>query len=100
MDEGKAVDVVLLDFCKAFKTVPHSILPHKSSSCGMSRFMICYLKGRVQRDVETGATSVWRQIISGFPLGSILGPVLFNVFTNSLDAEVECTTGRFVDDTK
>lgn len=70
----------------------------------MSRLMMCWvkneLKGRAQRVVESGATSVWRLIISGIPQGSVLGPALFNIFTNSLDAEVECSTGSFVDDTK
>lgn len=104
VDEGKAVGVVLLDFSKVFKTVPHSILPHKLSSCGMSRFMVCWVKnwpkGRAQRVIETGATFVWKLIISGVPQGSVLGPVLFNIFTSSLDAEAECSTGSFADDTK
>lgn len=104
MDAEKAVDVVLVDFSNAFKTVPHSTLPHNLSSCGVSRFAMRWvknwLKARAQRVVESGATSVWRLIISDIPQGSILGPALFNTFTNSLDAEVEGTTGSFADDTK
>ena len=63
VDEGKVVDVVFLDFSKAFDTVPHSILPDKLSNCGMSRYTVRWvknwLKGRAQRVVVNGATSGW-----------------------------------------
>lgn len=72
-DEAKAVDVVLLDFSKTFKTFPHSLFPHKLSSCGIRRFMMCWvktwLKGRAQTVVESGVPTVWRLIISGVPQG-------------------------------
>ena len=61
MDEGKAVDIVFLDFSEAFDTVPHSILLDKLSNCEMSRFTVCWVKnwlnGRTQRVVVNGATS-------------------------------------------
>ncbi|KAM7094975.1 germ cell nuclear acidic protein isoform 2-T2 [Ciconia maguari] len=61
LDEGKAVDVVFLDFSKAFDTVPYSILLDKLSSCGTSRFMVRWvknwLKGRAQRVAVNGAAS-------------------------------------------
>ncbi|KAK4815407.1 hypothetical protein QYF61_001395 [Mycteria americana] len=63
VDEGKEVDVVFLDFSKAFDTVLYSILLDKLSSCGMSRFTVCWVKkwldSRAQRVVVNGATSGW-----------------------------------------
>jgi hypothetical protein len=104
LDKGGAVDVIYLDFKKAFDSVPHYRLLHKLENTGIPdptlTWLRAFLSGRVQRVVVQGTASEDRPVISGVPQGSVLGPVLFTMYINDLPDCVRSFLYLFADDAK
>ena len=104
LDKGGVAGALLMDLSKAFDCLNHELLIAKLSAYGFStsalRLIHSYLNERKQRVKMNGSFSTWRETTIGVPQGSVLGPLLFNIYLNDLfmfvnDAEI-C---NYADDT-
>ena len=96
------VDVVFLDFAKAFDSVPHERLLLKAAYYGIRNkaniWLRSFLTGRSQRVVINGSASSWSSVVSGVPQGTVLGPILFLMFINDLPKNITSGIKLFADD--
>ena len=98
-DKGQQVDIAILDFSKAFDTVPHDKLPHKLEQYGIKgnihSWLTNFLSTRTMRTIVEGESSKETSVDSGVPQGNVLGPIMFLCHINDLS---ESSVRLFADD--
>ena len=98
------MDVIYLDFQKAFNKVPHQRLFLKLKAHGIGNdiinWIVEWLTHRRQRVIVGGDISNWNSVLSGVPQGSVLGPILFLIYINDLEDDISSKILKSADDTK
>ena len=101
---GRTVDIVYLDFVKAFDTVPHKRLLVNLEAYGIDEQLCAWVKDflsdRKQRVVMGEFESDWMDVTSGVPQGSVLGPLLFLLYINDLSDLWTNVSKFYADDSK
>jgi len=104
LNRGSVVDIIFLDFAKAFDRVPHERLLLKLKLSGIGGTLLTwlndFLRGREQRVVLGGSCSDYVPVGSGVPQGSVLGPTLFAAYINDLPRVIINTSKLYADDCK
>ena len=103
LESGKCSAGIFIDFKKAFDTVDHNILLSKLEHYGIRgqtlEWLKSYITNRQQFAYVNGKNSKMEQITCGVPQGSVLGPLLFLIYTNDIGNCTESKIRLFADDT-
>ena len=104
LNMGFLIDLILLDFSKAFDLVSHLGLLLKLEAMGLDykilNWIKSFLKNRKQRVVLGDSMSSWKDVLSGVPQGSVLGPLLFIIYINDMPDVFKNFCKIFADDSK
>ena len=105
LEGGMNVDVVYLDFAKAFDKVDHNLVLKKAQALGINGRLLSWLKqfllNRTQSVVVNGKISSPQDVISGVPQGSVLGPLIFLILISDIDSDIlHSLIASFADDTR
>jgi len=104
LDNNECVGAVLIDLSKAFDSLPHGLLIAKLHAYGLSTdaclLVLNYLSNRCQRVKMQNVVSDWKIIKRGVPQGSLMGPLLFNIFLNDIFLFFDngCSVYNYADD--
>ena len=104
MDKHEIVDVIYLDFNKVFDSVPHKRLIGVLKQYGVIgrtlNWITDFLSRGQQRVVFNDSISSWQPVKSGIPQSSVLGPVLFLIYINTMPDKITSKIYLFADDAK